>query len=106
MKQRWTTDKELELICETDFSNQGKQFLLQRGFKTVWAFLVTLLTKEPEIQVRQVCRRNGITYWQIHDPSTGQSVSLASEEEVIGWIEQNYYQRIYANDGYSGYWHR
>lgn len=105
MKSRLTTEK-LELTSEATSRSQDQKALLRNWWKTVWEFLATNLTKEPELQVWQARSRKGETYWRVHDPVTGRSASMGSEAEVIAWIEQTYYQRTDSSHGDSGFWLR
>lgn len=58
----------------------------------IWQYLIAVLTKQNELQVKQKSDRFGNTWWNAYDPATGESVSFGSETEMLIWIEQRYYR--------------
>lgn len=57
----------------------------------LWQTLIAAKAREPEVQVRQTVARVGNTWWNAHNPTTGKSANLHSEQEVRIWLEQSYY---------------
>ncbi|HEY9634793.1 MAG TPA: hypothetical protein V6D14_15430 [Coleofasciculaceae cyanobacterium] len=51
-------------------------------------FVSRLTTSEPI--VRQSRDRKGYVWWYVYDPKTEQRAYLASEEEVLLWLEERY----------------
>ncbi|AFZ61215.1 hypothetical protein H6G54_29250 [Anabaena cylindrica FACHB-243] len=65
----------------------------QIPFIKFWRRFVDFLYREPEPEVWERRDRHGNIWWSAYDPATGQSAYLASEQEVMIWIEQIYYQK-------------
>lgn len=62
------------------------------AFNTIWQHLITIFTKQPELQVRQRYDHFGNTWWEAYDPVTGCSASFDSEVNMLAWIEKRYYR--------------
>lgn len=45
-----------------------------------------------EIEIWQSRDRHGNLLWNVHDPRSGRSAQLDSEQEVRIWLEERYYQ--------------
>jgi len=84
--------KILEVGFSKDEQEQDKKSKFILALNTVWQHLITILTKQPELQVRQRYNRFGNTWWEAYDLMTGSTVSFGSEIEMLAWIEQRYYQ--------------
>lgn len=76
--------------CFTDVSQKKASFWLKTS-KLLQKFLL-VLTKEPEPIIRYKKSSFGNNYWYAYDPKTGRSAHLASEEEVLIWLEERYYR--------------
>jgi hypothetical protein len=55
-----------------------------------WQSFVRFLSGSSEPRISQKRDRSGNLYFQVHDPVSGQSLSLYSEQEVRMWIDQRY----------------
>jgi len=53
--------------------------------------LFQALMTSDELQIREVYKKEGNTYFSAYDPITGQSIQNASEDELRSWIEQRFY---------------
>ncbi|MBD2681898.1 MULTISPECIES: hypothetical protein [Nostoc] len=96
LHQRFTSSSDSKVPYQDQFSIQ----LLLGKF---WRWFVDFLYKEPEPEVWErrdayggLRLRQGNTWWFAYDPATGKSASLGSEQEVLIWIEQLYYQKTLA----------
>lgn len=70
-----------------------RQLFMKLPFLNVWRWFVDFIYRQPEPEVWERRDRQGNIYWFAYDPATGQSAYLASEQEVMMWIEQIYYQK-------------
>lgn len=52
--------------------------------------LLFALTSREEPRIRQARDRQGRTFWQVYDPSTGFQSRFSSEDEVRVWLEEQY----------------
>jgi len=68
--------------------------------KVFWQALWTFLNQPvfnwnlsmfQEPQIQQIAGPRGQVWWQVHDPITGQTNYLESEEEVHIWLEERLY---------------
>lgn len=64
------------------------QSLGERFSQFLWAW-ESLSSSEPE--VHQVTDQGGRVWWYAHDPLTGQTTYLESEEDVQIWLEERLY---------------
>jgi hypothetical protein len=48
---------------------------------------IAIITQEPEVEVRQKQDRNGHIHWHVYDPKLGESISFASELEMLSWLD-------------------
>jgi hypothetical protein len=55
--------------------------------KELWQNAIAPPAEEPELKMWQKKDRQGRLHWHVFDPSTGKSVSFASELEMLSWIE-------------------
>ena len=87
------SDREkLEILFNRNDPSQVKQSKLLLILNSVWKYIVTVLTKEQELQIWQTSDRSGKTWWHGYDPVTGSSVCKDSEAEMRIWLEKRYYQ--------------
>jgi hypothetical protein len=91
-KQRLNYEK-LELISSQELKPQTNDFNLLSVLKKIGNYLLTALTEEPNLHIRQQEHRLGNTSWTVYDPQTGQSTQCSSEEDVRIWIDERYYQK-------------
>lgn len=85
-------DKErIEFLDNEEQKRLGKK--LFAGLNPIWQYLVTIFTKQPELQVRQQFDRFGNSWWEAYDPVTGRSASFGSELDMLAWIEELYSRR-------------
>lgn len=92
--QRLSYQQQFEHLEQCFEINETAQIVKQSRFwHNIWAILNQPLfewnptaSREPEI--RQVLDRTGQTWWYAHDPLTGQSTYLESEEDVQIWLEE------------------
>lgn len=101
MKTQRMIDQELDLISDSQPTTKENKLLL-KWLGKVWQVLVMLMTKESEIRIWQSYRA-GNTWWHIYNPASGKSASLLSEEELIDWIEQSYYNQGRTNYSLKGW---
>lgn len=84
----------LESIFSQSESKQVKKSKFFSAMNRIWQHLLTTLTKDiNELQVWQTSDRFGNTWWNAYEPTTGRSISLASEAEMRAWIDERYYRR-------------
>lgn len=69
--------------------------------KKLWRSLVTALVQRSEMHIWQTADRSGHTWWNVYDPTTGETVRLDSDAEVRAWIEQSYYRPARAARGFQ-----
>jgi hypothetical protein len=67
-------------------SNGKVQSILTLAQK-LWQNAIAAPASEPELKIWQKQDRCGRIHWHIDDPSTGKSVSFASELEMMRWLE-------------------
>jgi hypothetical protein len=84
------TNPALEL--KGDRSNNFKLTSLLASMHQVWQHWIHALTRANDVQVWQRTDTLGNPYWQAYNPATGQSISSASEKDILVWIEQGYYK--------------
>lgn len=53
--------------------------------------IVDFFSVNSELQIWQTTEPTGETWWRAYDPVSGQSAWLASEDEVLEWVENRYY---------------
>lgn len=108
MKTKWETYQELELISEAELRMQSKKAPLRQWLRSIWESFLMSLSDRPEPQVWKACNKDGSIYWRVYNPVTGRMACLGSEEEVLAWIEQSYYQsqRTHSYDNYPNNWIR
>jgi hypothetical protein len=82
---------------KTQWKNELKQLpsdlpRLQQWMKQLQQFsqrFISQLTTS-ELIVRQSKDKKGYVWWYVYDPTTERSAYLASEEEVLMWLEEWY----------------
>ncbi|WP_080807349.1 hypothetical protein [Halomicronema hongdechloris] len=74
-------------------SHPQYQQALKSSFSRIFAPLLKGLTAgdQPRIHYRQ--HGSGSGYWQVYDPVSQRHHRFATEQEVLSWLEQRYYQR-------------
>lgn len=85
----------VELLYRDEDKTQVEISKLSTALNKVWQFLITLFTKEPELQVRQQSDRSGNTWWTAYDPVTGHTGSFGCPQELLAWIERRYNRNSY-----------
>ncbi|MBD2613925.1 hypothetical protein H6G94_22055 [Nostoc punctiforme FACHB-252] len=91
-----TSRQQLHQRCTSNSDSKvphQNQFSIQLLLGKFWRWFVDFLYKEPEPEVWERRDSQGNVWWFAYDPATGKSASLASEQEVLIWIEQLYYQK-------------
>jgi hypothetical protein len=61
--------------------------LIENLWQNTIAALIAAPTTEPELKIWQTQDRHGRIHWRIKDPLTSESVSFASELEMLRWLE-------------------
>jgi hypothetical protein len=80
---------DLELVT----TEQSDQFINTRMYSILsqlgnfCKIAITILTQEPEVEIRQKQDRNGHIRWSVYDPQMGKSISFASELEMLSWLD-------------------
>lgn len=84
--QQWLNYQQLELITSAAPDNKPESLLahIRRYLQDIFA-----LNNEPHITEMT---RNGKTWWKVYDPATNESLKLASEQEVLVWLEERHHQ--------------
>lgn len=59
----------------------------------LWQFLIDALTPQYEPIIRLTTDRVGNTWWLIHDPISGKTKCMNSENEVLIWLDHDRFQR-------------
>jgi len=99
MKTNWKLYKELELIPDEmweDVLRNARSHQLSSRFRMNKLFTVigSILTKEPEPDIREKKDVSGTIWWEVYDPLTGRHSCLSSRAEVLAWLEQRYYRKL------------
>lgn len=102
MKTNRLLYEELELVYTEKKEGKSHSVKLIYWLKKAWHFVIDVLTKESEIKIEEKCDRQGNTYWYAYDPATGYSTYLATEQEVLAWIEERYNRQNTVNTSYLG----
>ncbi|WP_421658088.1 hypothetical protein [Leptothermofonsia sp. ETS-13] len=90
MKAKYITGSELELIPDLLPEIKSTWFPIKLWLSKIWNLIIDALTKEPELQIREVQDGAGNIWWYIYDPTTDRAAWLDSKNEVRIWIEKNY----------------
>lgn len=100
--------QELELIYPEKEAKKNQSNKVFSWLNKAWCFVVDVLNRETEIKIQEKCDRQGNTYWYVYDPATNVSSYLATEEEVLSWIEERYYRQntSYVETQSWGIWQR
>lgn len=93
MKTNRLLYQELELSYPEKKVAKSQSEKLFSWLKKAWHFVIDVLSKEPQIKIQEKCDRQGNTYWYVYDPTTGDSTYLATEQEVLIWIEERYHRQ-------------
>lgn len=97
MKTNWKRYKELELISDAMWEDALREAKPLRSnshswLNKLWTCIVNALTKETEPYIRERRDRDDNIFWEVYDPSTGQSFCSSSKTEVLAWLERRYYR--------------
>jgi hypothetical protein len=60
---------------------------IEQLFDSVIVVFIEDLTQKSELKLWQKLDRQGCVHWYAHDRLTGKSMSFASEEELLRWID-------------------
>ena len=80
----------IKSALDQDWSLTGKEiynFAVQ-----ITRELCKFLVAGNELEIWQSRDRHGNLLWNVHDPRSGRSAQLDSEQEVRIWLEERYYQ--------------
>jgi hypothetical protein len=87
-KTLWKGSCDSELIpTEQRDRSIGKVQSILAQVKKLWQNAIAPSAEEAELRIWQEKDRQGRLHWHVFDPSTGKSVSCASELEMLSWIE-------------------
>ncbi|MFB2894057.1 hypothetical protein ACE1CI_14195 [Aerosakkonemataceae cyanobacterium BLCC-F50] len=92
MKTEQLSYQELELIEISPSKFQQFKIKYFSWLSKFWNFIVECCIREPELKIVEQKDGAGNICYYIHDPLTDRSFYCASEQEVLIWLEQRYYQ--------------
>lgn len=78
----------LVLIAHSTVEKLTQQTSFLLWLSRFWHFVGQIMTVNNEPQVWQQHNRKGETFYLGHDPSTGQFVYCANEDEIRIWLDQ------------------
>ncbi|MEO1146430.1 MAG: hypothetical protein AAFY26_12660 [Cyanobacteria bacterium J06638_22] len=95
--------RELELIPIELYLRQNKPQPPTGRLRAIARWLTDFLVPSTEPRIAQKVDANGLFYWRVFDPVTGETARLTSVKDVHDWIEQRYQRRssIHANPSHS-----
>ena len=82
---QWQTYQKLEQIPENTEQSLLQQLITQ--LKQISREIIGRLDRTEPI-VKQARDKKGRIWWYVYDPTTGRSAHLASEEEVLIWLDE------------------
>jgi hypothetical protein len=85
--------RELELIPIELYLRQNKLQKPTGRLQAIARWLTDWLVPSTEPRIAQKVDANGLLYWRVFDPITGETARLTSVKDVHDWIEQRYQRR-------------
>ncbi|MCL6436057.1 MAG: hypothetical protein K6T90_17965 [Leptolyngbyaceae cyanobacterium HOT.MB2.61] len=88
---KWMIYKELELI--PDSVPEPIRIYppsTPSWFTKIWQKLVDALNANNEPKIWRTIEADGKAWWNVYDSNTGHTFYMASEEEVLIWLDQHY----------------
>ncbi len=101
--RQWLEYRELELISTPQLQPKRKHRTVLSILKSIGNSLLAALTEESQLRVWQTVEGNGNICWHVCDSRTGQSIQLASEQEVRVWIDEISRKRTYSTSDWMSY---
>lgn len=85
-------DRNSQDAVNSDLQVSSRALKPSSGFGKFLQSLFVQVAGETEPKIWQTSRGNGVTIWNIYDPTTQESASFTTETEVRSWLEQRYYR--------------
>lgn len=88
-RSKWQIYKELELIPDSvpqpqlTYPDEKPAW-----FGKIWKWLTEFSKPNYEPKIWQTTDNNGATWWNVYDPIAAHTFYMASEEEVLFWLDQ------------------
>jgi hypothetical protein len=83
----------LELISRPEPKLEQQPSVVMSLLKGIGQKVIGFFAVDTEPKIWQITEPTGEIWWRAYDPVSGRSAWLATEEDVLKWVEDRYYQR-------------
>lgn len=92
MESKQAIYQKLELISSSGLEVKQTQSVHLFGLNRIWQSLIIKLAQKHDLSISQKREASGNKWWKVDDPITHQRADLASEIEVLLWLEKRFYR--------------
>ena len=92
MTTNFWSDRNSQAAVNSDPQVSSRLSQASSGFDKFLQFLLVRGAGETEPKIWQTSRGNGVTIWNVYEPTTQESATFTTETEVRSWLEQRYYR--------------